>query len=58
VTHNSLAANQRPNVSLINRRHLDDVALPIRIANRRTTGVYVNAEEVARPLTAFKPYRV
>jgi hypothetical protein len=29
VTHNSLAATQRPNISLIDRRHFDDVALPI-----------------------------
>jgi len=29
VTHNSLVASQRPNISLIDRRHLDDAALPI-----------------------------
>ena len=30
MTHNSLVASQRPHISLIDRRHFDDVALPIR----------------------------
>jgi hypothetical protein len=58
VTHNSLAANQRPNISLIDRRHFDDAALPIRIAERCTTGVYVNAEAVTRALTALSHINV
>ena len=58
MTHYSLAANQRPNISLIDRRHFDDVALPIRITNRCTTGVYVNAEAIARPLTALSHINV
>jgi hypothetical protein len=58
VTHNSLAANQRPNISLIDRRHFDDAALPIRITERCTTGVYVNAEAVTRPLTALSHINV
>jgi hypothetical protein len=57
VTHNSLEANQRPHISLIDRRHLDEAALPIRttiVAQR----VYVNAEVVARPLTALSHINV
>lgn len=58
MTHNSLAANQRPNIGLIDRRHFDDPALPIRITERCTTGVYVNAEAVTRPLTALSHINV
>jgi hypothetical protein len=29
VTHNSLVANQRPHISLIDRRRFDHAALPI-----------------------------
>ena len=58
MTHDSLAANQRPNISLIDRRHLDDAALPIRITERCTTGVYVNAKAVTRPLTALSHINV
>jgi hypothetical protein len=58
VTHNSLAAKQRPNISLIDRRHFDHAALPIRITERCTTGVYVNAKAVTRPLTALSHINV
>jgi hypothetical protein len=58
VTHNSLVANQRPNISLIDRRHFDHAALPIRIRERCTTGVYVNAEAVTRALTALSHINV
>ena len=62
MTHNSLAASQRPNISLIDRRHFDAVALPIRTPERSTRGGYVNAAGPVRPLTAFShinvpPYR-
>ena len=58
MTHNSLAANQRPNISLIDRRHFDDAALPIRMLKRSTTSVYVNAEVVTRLLTALSHINV
>ena len=58
MTHDSLAANQRPNISLIDRRHFDDAALPIRTTERCTTGVYVNAEVVTRALTALSHINV
>jgi hypothetical protein len=57
VTHNSLAANQCPNISLIDRRHFDDAALPIRIAERCTTGVYVNGRGGHSRLDSIKPYQ-
>jgi hypothetical protein len=57
VTHNSLAANQRPNISLIDRRHFDHAALPIRITERCTTGVYVNGRGGHSPLDSIKPYQ-
>ena len=57
VTHNSLEANQRPHISLIDRRHFDHAALPI--------GLYVNqkrckseAEDVVHPLTALSHINV
>ena len=58
MTHNSLEATQRPHISLIDRRHFDDAALPIRIANHWAMGVYVNAEAVVRPLTALSHINV
>ena len=57
MTHNSLAANQRPNISLIDRRHFDDAVLPIRIIERCTTGVYVNGRGGHSPLDSIKPYQ-
>jgi hypothetical protein len=57
VTHNSLEANQRPHISLIDRRHFDHAALPI--------GLYVKqksckskAEAVVRLLTALSHINV
>jgi hypothetical protein len=58
VTHNSLAAIQRPNISLIDRRHFDDAALPIGIPIRRASSAYVKREAVARPLTALSHINV
>ena len=37
VTHNSLVANQRPHISLIDRRHFDYAALPIGAFQKRMT---------------------
>ena len=53
MTHTSLVANQRPHISLIDRRHFDDVALPIGMSMRLTTSAYVKRNAVARPLTAL-----
>jgi len=58
VTHNSLVANQRPHISLIDRRHFDDAALPIGMLDRRTTSAYVKREAVARLLTALSHINV
>lgn len=58
MTHNSLVASQRPHISLIDRRHIDHAALPIRTFNAWTRGAYVNAGAVARPLTALSHINV
>jgi len=57
VTHNSLAANQRPHISLIDRRHFGYAAFPI--------GLYVKqkcskskAAAVVRLLTALSHINV
>lgn len=53
MTHNSLVASQRPHISLIDRRHFDDVALPIRMLMCLTKSAYVKRKAVARPLTSL-----
>ena len=58
VTHNSLVANQRPHISLIDRRHFDDAALPIGMSVRLPTSAYVKRNAVARPLTALSHINV
>jgi len=58
VTHNSLEANQRPHISLIDRRHFDDAALPVGTTDRLTRCAYVKAPAVARPLTALSHINV
>lgn len=58
MTHNSLVASQRPHISLIDRRHIDHAALPIRTLNAWTRGAYVNAGAVVRPLTALSHINV
>ena len=58
VTHNSLVANQRPHISLIDRRHFDDVALPIGMLIGITTSAYVKPKAVARLLTALSHINV
>jgi len=47
-----------PSISLIDRRHFDDAALPIRTPIAVQLCVYVNAEAVARPLTALSHINV
>jgi hypothetical protein len=42
---------------LIDRRHFDHAALPIRITERCTTGVYVNGRGGHSPLDSIKPYQ-
>jgi hypothetical protein len=56
VTHNSLAANQRPNISLIDRRHFDDAALPIRISELYNWRL-CKRQGGHSPLDSFKPYQ-
>ena len=47
MTNNSLAANQRPHISLIDRRHFDDAALPMRFyVNQK----HCKSDEVLGPL--------
>ena len=58
VTHNSLVASQRPHISLIDRRHFDDAALPIRTNQRFAMSAYVKRNAVARPLTALSHINV
>ena len=58
MTHNSLVANQRPHISLIDRRHFDDVALPIGMLIGITTSAYVKPKAVARLLTALSHINV
>lgn len=58
MTHNSLVANQRPHISLIDRRHFDDAALPIGMLDCRTTCAYVKRKTVARLLTALSHINV
>jgi len=57
VTHNSLVASQRPHISLIDRRHFDDAALPMRfyVKRKRCTS---DAGDVVRPLTALSHINV
>jgi hypothetical protein len=55
VTHSSLEANQRPHISLIDRRHFDHAALPIgRYVNQRAAP---EAADLTRPLDSVKPYQ-
>jgi hypothetical protein len=57
VTHNSLVASQRPHISLIDRRHFDYAALPIRAFEKRND-CSCEAEAIARPLTALSHLNV
>jgi hypothetical protein len=57
VTHNSLEANQRPHISLIDRRHFDHAALPIRLYVKRKRCLF-EAEDVIHPLTALSHINV
>jgi len=51
-------ANQRPHISLIDRRHFDDAALPVGMLIGITTNAYVKREAVARLLTALSHINV
>jgi hypothetical protein len=57
VTHNSLEANQRPHISLIDRRHFDHAALPIRLYVKRKRCVF-EAEGIVHPLTTLSHINV
>ena len=57
MTHNSLEANQRPHISLIDRRHFDHAALPIGLYVKRKCCLF-EAEAVVRLLTALSHINV
>jgi len=57
VTHNSLAANQRPHISLIDRRHFDHAALPIGLYAKQKRCLF-EAESVVHPLTTLSHINV
>jgi hypothetical protein len=57
VTHNSLVASQRPHISLIDRRHSDDAALPMRFYVKQKRCRF-EAGDVVRPLTALSHINV
>jgi hypothetical protein len=57
VTHNSLVANQRPHISLIDRRHFDYAALPIGPL-MKCNDCLCEAEAIAHPLTALSHINV
>jgi hypothetical protein len=57
VTHNSLVANQRPHISLIDRRHFGYAALPIGLYVK-PKHCFIEAEGVVHPLTALSHINV
>ena len=57
VTHNSLVASQRPHISLIDRRHFDDAALPMRFYVKQKRCRF-EAADVVRLLTALSHINV
>src|SRR5437667_3349771 len=57
MTHNSLEANQRPHISLIDRRHFDHAALPIGLYVKRKC-CKSKAGAVVRLLTALSHINV
>jgi len=54
VTNNSLAANQRPNISLIDRRHSSARRVPFRVQILTTLP---RRQNTARPIDRCKPYQ-
>jgi len=54
VTNNSLAANQRPNISLIDRRHSSARRVPSRVQILTTLP---RRQNTARPIDRCKPYQ-
>jgi len=54
VTNNSLAAIQRPNISLIDRRHSSARRVPSRV---RFTSTLPCWQKTARPIDRCKPYQ-
>jgi hypothetical protein len=54
VTNNSLAANQRPNISLIDRRHCSARRVPSRVPS---TPPCRKRQSTARPIDSNKPYQ-
>ena len=57
MTHNSLVASQRPHISLIDRRHFDDAALPMRFYVKQKRCRF-EAADVVRLLTALSHINV
>jgi hypothetical protein len=58
VTHNSLVANQRAHISLIDRRHLRPRRVPHRAIQLLTFMRYAEAwQETSRAIDSIKPYQ-
>jgi len=56
VTHNSLVASQRPHISLIDRRHFDDAALPMRFYVKQKI-LQIGCRRCRSPIDSVKPYQ-
>lgn len=54
MTNHSLAASQRPNISLIDRRLSDARRVPYRV---RTFTTMPRGQKTARPIDSCKPYQ-
>jgi hypothetical protein len=56
VTHNSLVASQRPHISLIDRRHFGDAALPMRLYVKQKM-LQTKGSRCRSPIDSVKPYQ-